>query len=125
MENNAKLIHTMKKVDQELRFKAKEAADNGDPQPNMYNYMVYLADAVHNTRIWKLIHENGFPTSNTYDKEIMKDFWLLIQHQDLDLTLQQQCLENCHFEETEHNHLEDRVLINQGKPQKHSTQYQS
>ncbi len=103
------------KVDQELRFASKNNGEAG-------KYLVYLADASHGYRLRTLISEYGYPTEKLIGKEGMEAFWLLVQHQDFDLSLQKKCLENCKFSPTNHAHLLDRVLVNEGKMQMYGTQ---
>jgi hypothetical protein len=56
------------------------------------------------------------------DKKLLFNFWLLVQHQDLDLSLQINCLKNCGFENKEFAYLTDRVLVNRGEKQIYGTQ---
>ena len=103
------------KVDQELRFASKENKETG-------KYLVYLADASHGYRLKTLIAAYGYPTEELVGVEGMDAFWLLVQHQDFDLDLQKDCLQNCTFSPFGHAHLTDRVLVNEEKEQKYGTQ---
>ena len=103
------------KVDQELRFTSKENKETG-------KHFVYLADAAHGYRLRTLITEYGYPTKELIGKEGMEAFWLLVQHQDFDISLQKECLEHCAFNPLNHAHLLDRVLVSEGKPQLYGTQ---
>lgn len=89
----------------------------------MKNYTVYLIDLVNNDLIKRIIKKHGYPTQKMISKEGMKAFWLLIQHQDNDVELQKQCLEQCDFEPKNKAFLTDRVLINQDKKQIYGTQF--
>lgn len=109
------LINDMYKVDQGLRLGARPGHDRD-------NYLVYLADAAHNYRIHKIIKEYGYPKSDTIGSETLKKFWLLVQHQDYDLSLQLACLANCDFAPTEKAYLTDRTRMNQDMPQIYGTQ---
>lgn len=117
-----KIIKEMAKVDQDVRFKAKESSKNSDGL-TIYNYLVYTVDAVHQFRLRQLIETYGYPTKQQVGVEGLKDFWLLIQHQDFDLDLQKKCLEQCDFDPEEKAHLTDRILIAEGKEQKYGTQF--
>ena len=48
--------------------------------------------------------------------------WLLVQHMDSDLPFQQWFLQHLPKDTTDWKYLTDRVLVNQGLPQKYSTQ---
>ena len=115
----AKFIGEMVKIDQEARKLGPPSAG----KLGIHNYLVYIIDAVHNYRIWKIINEHGFPSHKTVGMKAMRDFWLLIQHQDHDVALQEQCFEQCDFRPKEHAYLTDRVLVNKGKKQIYGTQF--
>lgn len=87
------------------------------------NIIVYLVDAAHNQKIYKIIKKYGYPSAQIIGKKGMESFWLLIQHQDQDLELQKACLKKCDFAPKEKAYLTDRVLVNQGKNQKYGTQF--
>jgi len=106
-----------KNIDQKARFDCKQG------ELTIKNYMVYLVDLVNNDLIKHIIKENGYPTQKMIGKKGIKAFWLLIQHQDNDVELQKQCLEQCDFELENKAFLIDRVLINQGKKQIYGTQF--
>lgn len=89
----------------------------------MKNYMVYLVDLVNNDLIKHIIKKHGYPTQKLIDKKGMKAFWLLIQHQDNDVKLQEQCLKYCDFEDKNKAFLTDRVLVSKGKKQLYGTQF--
>ena len=110
-------IKEMKQVDQGLRV----AISQGITQEN---YLVYLADQVHNRRLHRLLKEFGYPNTEMVGEEGMKDFWLLVQHQDGDLRLQKDCLEKCNFAPKEKAHLIDRIKVNGGEEQEYGTQLQ-
>lgn len=115
-EQLAKQIIEMRDIDQELRLKAK-------PGKELINYVIYTVDGVHNQRVHQLIKKHGFPTKELVGEEALSAFWLLIQHQDYDLDLQEECLKNCDFEKKDFAHLTDRVRVNGGKPQLFGTQF--
>ncbi|MDP2947485.1 MAG: hypothetical protein Q8N88_05210 [Nanoarchaeota archaeon] len=116
----AKYIIELAKVDQgarSLRFEKPELV-KGIP-----NYLVYAIDGVNNMRIRKIIEDYGYPTQKLIGKQAMGSFWILIQHQDFDLGLQEECLKNCDFQPKEEAPLTDRVLLNSGKKQIYGTQF--
>lgn len=106
----------MMKVDQGLRHKAK-------PGKELINYLIYAVDNVHNFRIKEIIKKYGYPKKALLGKETMRAFWLLIQHQDDDLDLQEKCLKYCDFDSDNKAYLTDRVLVNKGKKQIYGTQF--
>lgn len=111
------IIRTMAKVDQNARFNAQDS--KGDLPPNL---LVYVIDACHSYRMRNIIQEYGYPSVKLISKEGMKNWWILVQHQDLDIVLQQKCLEYCDFAPEEYALLADRVLVNTGKSQRYGTQ---
>lgn len=113
----AKQIIEMHNVDQDLRTQAPKKIAT-----ELINYVVYAIDEIHNSRIRRIIAEYGFPTTNLVGREAMSAFWLLIQHQDYDLKLQQESLEKCDFILSEKALLMDRILINKGEKQIYGTQ---
>ncbi len=115
-------IKRWKKFEQKLRFKAMEES-GGANERGIYDELVYLVDAINNFRIKEIIGEHGYPTHKLLGKQGMKDFWLLVQHQDEDLELQQSCLSNCDFASIERAYLTDRILLAEGKKQIYGTQF--
>jgi len=116
-------INEMFRVDQALRFEAKNVKKPAQKSIGIFNYMVYLADGLHNYRIKGLIRVHGYPSNKTIGKEGMHKFWLLIQHQDQDIPLQKQCFKRCVFSPVDAAYLEDRILLNDGKKQIYGTQF--
>jgi hypothetical protein len=110
-------IKEMRDIDQELRFSAGSGK-------GPYNYLIYATDLAHGYRIRRLIEEFGYPTEVKVGAERLKDFWLVVQHQDADLLLQKDCLERCGFAAEERAYLTDRVCVNSGEPQVYGTQLQ-
>lgn len=109
-------IKEMVQVDQMSR----EAA--AGPGITKENLIVYAIDQIHNTRLKRLIEEFGYPTAETVGTDGIKDYWLLIQHQDSDPSFQLRILDTCDFEPKEKAYLTDRVLVNAGKLQRYGTQ---
>ena len=110
-----KQIIEMAKIDQDLRIQAK-------PGKELINYLIYAIDSVHNYRLRKIIEKYGYPTQKIIGKEGMNSLWLLMQHQDYDVDLQENCLKNCDFEPKDKAFLTDRVLIHKGEKQIYGTQ---
>jgi hypothetical protein len=54
--------------------------------------------------------------------EYLKMAWLLVQHMDNDVAFQQWFLQHLKKGTTNHRYLTDRILTNQGLPQKYNTQ---
>jgi len=116
----SRYISKLVKIDQEIRnLKLSDPKLLGD----LRSYVVYAIDGVHNWRIHKLIEEYGYPTQKLIGKGGMRDFWLLVQHQDFDIELQKACLKNCDFEPREKAYLTDRTLVNTGEKQLYGTQF--
>lgn len=119
-----KQVTEMAKIDQDLRFSAMRARTRQKkPGLTLKNYMIYVTDWVHSQRLKGLIKKFGYPDMRSFGKEGMASFWLLIQHQDYDTELQKDCLKNCSFSKTQFEHLMDRILLNEGKPQRYGTQF--
>lgn len=111
------ITQMMVKVDQGARFQARGSKGNLPP-----NLLIYAIDAAHSHRMRMLILEYGYPTRKLLGAKGMKDWWLLVQHQDLDPELQKKCLKHCDFAPEERAMLVDRVLVGEGKQQRYGTQ---
>ena len=123
---NKNLINRLTKwveFEQTLRFRAGKEHIQGSKELGVFNYFVYIIDAINNIRIKEIIVKHEYPTQKLLGKTGMKKFWLLIQHQDEDLELQKNCLEKCDFAPLEKAYLTDRVLLAEGKKQRYGTQY--
>ncbi|NQU84083.1 MAG: hypothetical protein HQ536_05230, partial [Parcubacteria group bacterium] len=90
---------------------------------SMANFLVYSIDAIHNEKLRRIIKDYGFPNTKLLGKDGLFSFWLLIQHQDEDIKLQEDCLKNCDFEPKEKAYLTDRILVGLGKKQIYGTQF--
>jgi len=105
----------------DIEQKARLACKPG--KMSIKNYTVFLVDMANNDYIKNyIIKPYGYPNHKMIGKKGMEAFWLLIQHQDRDPKLQEQCLKNCDFNDRNKAYLIDRVLINQGKKQIYGTQ---
>lgn len=113
----ARQIEQMAVVDQEVRGLARSKTRS------IEDFLVYTTDGTHNQYIRNIIAAYGYPTRNLIGKRAMKKFWLLVQHQDFDINLQESCLKGCDFEACERAHLTDRVLVNKGRKQIYGTQF--
>lgn len=100
----------MLKEDQESRFHAK------DPE------VIRDIDDKNENKIKQLIEDYGYLTKELIGEKGMFDFWLLVQHADFNLELQENCLKNCDFAPSEYAHLYDRIMVNKGLEQKFGTQ---
>ena len=110
-------IMEMREIEQDLRVRLAK------PGKELPNYLIYAIDICHNYRLRQIINKFGYPTRKLIGKNGMKAFWLLVQHQDYDISLQEDCLTYCDFDSQEKAFLTDRVLINKGKKQIYGTQF--
>ncbi len=108
-------IADMAKADQLTRKQALEG--------KISNILIYLVDAIHQFRIHRLIESFGYPTKKSVGSKTLHLFWLLIQHQDHDVTLQEECLRNCGLNPEDEAFLIDRICVNKGRKQKFGTQF--
>jgi len=116
----SKVIDKMAEIDQVSR---NNVMNNMGRKQMIYSHIVYLIDAVNGFRIKELIKKFGYPTKAKIGEASLRNFWLLIQHQDFDLDLQEKCLRNCDFAPKNKAYLTDRILINSGKKQLYGTQF--
>lgn len=113
----AQKIIEMKNIDQEMRFQSRK------PGKNLTNFIIYAIDGVHGHRIKSIIKDYGYPTHKLIGKEGMEAFWLLVQHQDYDVKLQERCFKYCDFNSKNKAYLIDRVRANTERPQIYGTQF--
>jgi hypothetical protein len=90
---------------------------------------VQAIDAVHLKALRHIVAANGVPTINVVGGDGLSAFWLLIQHADRDVLLQETILKtieraNFGIPLDEIALLTDRVRVNQGHPQVYGTQFQ-
>lgn len=77
----------------------------------------------------EIVGEIGWPTVSKVGKEASDMAWLLVQHADHDIEFQKECLrlmkEQAEGEVSKPNiaYLEDRILVNEGRPQLYGTQF--
>lgn len=111
-------IEEMADIDQKTRKLWLKEKNNNLLQP-----LVYCLDVTNNYLIKEIIKEYGFPKKENIGAKTLKKFWILVQHQDLDLKLQKKCLKNCNFDSKEKAYLTDRILLSDGKKQIYGTQF--
>ena len=78
----------------------------------------------------QIVEQDGWPTISSVGATASQAAWLLVQHADHDIEFQKRCLALMqNLPEGEINpaniaYLEDRILVNQGLPQRYGTQFQ-
>lgn len=88
------------------------------------------ADRANTAWLKEITGRHGWPTISLVGKEAAAAAWLLVQHADFDPKFQRACLERMEKQpstEVSRRHvayLTDRVLINEGKPQRYGTQFE-
>lgn len=127
-------------IDQDIRTQAMTNKSLNEPLANfcsvekkadvktklglsMANFLVYSIDAIHNGKLHRIINDYSYPNAETLGKTGLYYFWLLVQHQDEDVKLQENCLKNCNFAPKEKAFLTDRILVGQDKKQIYGTQF--
>lgn len=112
-------IEKMVHVDQEMR--KKRLQDD--------NYWDENIDKEHTENMKTIIKKIGWPTISKVGEEISHSAWLLVQHADHDVSFQLYCLDlmrqqpNGEVSKKDIAYLEDRVRVNQHKPQLYGTQF--
>lgn len=111
-------IKQMVEADQAMR-KKWEAGDFSDDK----------LDLIHTDRMKAIVAEVGWPTISKVGQEGAHNAWLLVQHADHDVAFQAHCLELMQevpaneVDQVDIAYLEDRVRVNQGRPQLYGTQF--
>lgn len=103
-----------------LREKDQEMRNSGNFDDSV--------DIVNTMRFKEIIDEIGWPTVSKVGKMGASTAWLLVQHADLDVPFQEECLllmeENKSDIDTRHiSYLADRVRVNKNMPQIYGTQF--
>jgi hypothetical protein len=87
-------------------------------------------DQQHNPRLKEIVAEYGWPGITLVGLEGSQAMWLLVQHQDLDLDFQKECLlrlknavDKQEAQLRNYAYLLDRVCMNENKPQVYGTQW--
>jgi hypothetical protein len=106
-------------VDQEMRKKGIEDPDYWDEKVDLEN----------TEALKKIVSAIGWPTISKVGERGENNAWLLVQHADHDVEFQKSCL-NLMKQEVEGEvskrhiaYLEDRVRVNESKPQLYGTQF--
>ena len=116
-------IKEMHEKDQDMRRRA--LANNGVIE----NEEDKTLDQRNTERMKEIIEQFGWPTVSKVGEKISNMAWLLVQHADRNVEFQKKCLALMK-EQTEGEvdkidvaYLEDRVRVNEGKPQLYGTQF--
>ena len=85
-------------------------------------------DLKHTERMKEIVNQIGWPTISKVGIEVSNMAWLLVQHSDHDVEFQKKCLELMKTQTGEVSkrnvaYLEDRVRVNEGRPQLYGTQF--
>jgi hypothetical protein len=112
-------VSDLKRVDQATR--KGNLSDHGDL---IWNYLVYCVDYVNGQRLKELISQHGYPSKDD-DPEFVSDLTLLVIHQDFDVELQKKYLNRAALSEEQKAWLEDRIAMNENRPQKNGTLFKS
>jgi len=85
-------------------------------------------DLKHTERMKEIVNQIGWPTIAKVGVEVSNMAWLLVQHADHDVKFQKKCLELMRAQSGEVSkrnvaYLEDRVRVNEGRPQLYGTQF--
>jgi len=86
-------------------------------------------DVRNTNRMKKIIEMVGWPTISRFGAQTSNDAWLLVQHADHDVEFQKHCLELMKQLPEEETikiylaYLEDRVAVNEKRPQIYGTQF--
>lgn len=117
-------VNEMYEADQAMRERAHK--NNGVIETEEDDTL----DARNTEQMKLIIQEIGWPKKSVFGgREIPQKVWLLVQHADHDVTFQEHCLELMkalpkeEINEIDMAYLEDRILVNQGKPQIWGTQF--
>jgi len=111
-------LNTMTAADQAMRSRYSEG--------NAWNSTI---DHDNTKRVMEIITKIGWPTISKVGKKASHNAWLLVQHADHDVPFQVHCLQLLKevppYDIDPENlaYLEDRVRINQGRPQLYGTQF--
>ena len=121
----AEKILKMAKIDQKIRFNALKTKDK-----KKAGIKIMRIDKSNTKKAQEIVKQYGWPTFNLIGKKASNAFWLIIQHADLDIKFQEECLKllkqavkNKQAFPQNEAYLTDRVLVNRGKKQKFGTQF--
>jgi len=92
--------------------------------------VMHEADASNTAWLKGVIDHSGFPTPEQVGKQGVNDAWLLVQHAEADpgfqsrvLAMLEPCVHDGTIRASDYAMLDDRVRINQGKPQRYGSQF--
>jgi len=117
----AQEIDVMVKADQDMRKQAYESQKTADWDETI--------DERNTKRLKEILQEIGWPTVSKVGFIASNNAWLLAQHADHDPEFQKECLvlmrEASDKEVIKKNlaYLEDRIAVNEGRPQRYGTQF--
>ena len=114
---------SLAEADQSLRRRWRELT----PDENRREYERELARSA---RAAEIVDEHGWPGRSLVGDDGASAIWLLIQHADHDVELQERCLDLMRTavqageaSQSELAYLTDRVYVNRGRPQVYGTQF--
>lgn len=117
----AQELEKMLEADQAMRQKALE--NNGVIESEEDDTL----DQRNAERMKQIIEEIGWPSVFKVGQEAAHTAWLLVQHADHDVEFQKEALvlmkQEEGVEERDIAYLEDRVMVNEGRPQIYGTQF--
>ncbi len=116
-------IRGMYLVDQRMRERALK--NNGVIEPEEDGKL----DEKNTERMKQIIKEIGWPTTSKVGKNTSHMAWLLVQHADQNINFQKECLQLMKSQPKgevvlgDIAYLEDRIMVNEKKPQIYGTQF--
>jgi hypothetical protein len=118
-------ILRMAAQDQEVRNRF--TASQGSPEEKSSVNEMMAVDRSNLRAVRKIVAAHGVPTPRTIGQNGMEAFWTLVQHGDLSLQAKMlrtfKAEKNSGIRLDEMATLEDRVLVNQGRPQVYGSQF--
>ncbi len=118
----AQRIVEMTRIDQEMRERSLQQGGVVAEEDEKIDF--------NNTEEMKsIVAQIGWPTISKVGKEASFDAWLLVQHADHDVVFQRRCLDLMSVVSPSEisiknlAYLEDRVRVNEGRPQLYGTQF--
>lgn len=111
-------------------FTRKKLADSGELKHDNYHPEMRRVHEENNSRIKEIIHDNGWPLECMVGEDGAEAAWLIVQHAILEPEFQKECVsfikravEKGEASSWHLAYLQDRVLMQQGKPQIYGTQH--
>lgn len=109
---------------------ARRAAGAAQFKDTVANERLKAIDMKNTARMKEIVAQVGWPTKTLVSERGARAAWLLVQHADLDVAFQRQCLPLLEKsvaagegEARDLAYLTDRVLVAEGKPQRYGTQF--